>query len=190
MELTLAAVALVAEPGAFWTPEQFLGLPGVGPAAGEAEGLEAHGLQRDVADEDEEVGPGDGLAVLLLDRPQQAAGLVEVGVVRPAVERREALLTAAGAAAAVRGAIGPGAMPGQADEQAAVVAEIGGPPVLGVGHQGVEVGDHRIEIETLECRGVVEVGAQRVGTRIVLVEPFEAQVLRPPVAVGPTRAPA
>jgi hypothetical protein len=46
----------------------------------------------DVAGEDHQVGPGDLVAVLLLDRPEQAARLVEVAVVRPAVERREALL--------------------------------------------------------------------------------------------------
>jgi hypothetical protein len=44
-----------------------------------------------VAGEDHQVGPGDLVAVFLLDRPQQAARLVEVAVVRPAVERRKAL---------------------------------------------------------------------------------------------------
>ena len=83
-ELAFAAVALVAEPGAFGTPVQFFRLPDVGAAAGEAEGLEAHRFQRDVADENEQIGPGDLAAVFLLDRPQQAARLVEVDVVRPA----------------------------------------------------------------------------------------------------------
>ncbi len=106
VQLTLAAVALIAQPRAFRPPIELLRLPGVGPAAGEAEGLEAHGFQGDVADQDEEIGPGDGGAVFLLDRPEQAAGLVEVGVVGPAVERGEALLATAGAAATVAGAIG------------------------------------------------------------------------------------
>ena len=47
-ELTVAAVALVAtEPGLFGTPvDVLLGLPYVDPATGEAERLEAHGLER------------------------------------------------------------------------------------------------------------------------------------------------
>ena len=83
-ELAFAAVALVAEPGALGTPVELFGLPDVGAAAGEAERLEAHRFERDVAGEDHQVGPGDLAAVFLLDRPQQPARLVEVGVVRPA----------------------------------------------------------------------------------------------------------
>ncbi len=105
-KLAFAAVALVAEPGALRTPEQLFRLPHVGAAAGEPERLEAHRLERDVAGQDHQVGPGDLAAVLLLDRPQQPARLVEVGVVRPRVERREALLAGAGAAAAVGDAVG------------------------------------------------------------------------------------
>ena len=65
-ELALAAVTLVAQPRALRTPIEFLGLPGVGAAAGEAEGLETHRLQRDVADQHEEVGPGDLLPYFCL----------------------------------------------------------------------------------------------------------------------------
>ena len=130
VELALAGVALVAEPGVLGTPEDLLGLPDVLAAEAEAEGLEAHVLQGDVAGEHEQVGPRDLLAVLLLDRPQQAAGLVEVGVVGPAVERGEPLAAVAGAAAAVVDAVGAGGVPAQPDHQAAVVAEVGRPPVL------------------------------------------------------------
>ena len=56
-ELTLAAVALIAQPRAFRTPVQFFGLPYVRAAAGEAERLEAHRLERDVAREHHQVGP-------------------------------------------------------------------------------------------------------------------------------------
>ena len=94
-ELAVAAVALVAEPGVLGAPEDLVGLPDVLAAEAHAERLEPHRLQRDVAGVDEEVGPRDLLAVLLLDRPQQPARLVEVGVVGPAVERREALVAAA-----------------------------------------------------------------------------------------------
>ena len=101
VERVLAAVALVAEPGVLRTPEDLVGLPDVRAAEGEAEGLEAHVVVGDVAGEHQQVGPGQAAAVLLLDRQQQAAGLVEVGVVRPAVERGEALGAFTAAAAAV-----------------------------------------------------------------------------------------
>ena len=83
-KLAFAAVAFVAEPRALGTPVELFRLPDVGAAAGETERLEAHRLERDVAGENHQVGPGDFPAVLLLDRPQQPARLVEVGVVRPA----------------------------------------------------------------------------------------------------------
>ena len=165
LQLAFAAVALVAEPRALGPPEELFGLPHIGAAAGEAEGLEAHRLQRDVAGEDHQVGPGELAAVLLLDRPQQAPRLVEVRVVGPAVERREALLPGAGAAAAVGDAVGAGAMPGHADEQSAVVAEVRRPPVLRVGHQGMQVLDHGVQVEALELLGVVELLAHRIGQR-------------------------
>ena len=57
-KLTVAAVTLVAQPLGFRAPVNIIGwLPHVGAAAGKAEGLKAHGLHRDVAGEDEKVGP-------------------------------------------------------------------------------------------------------------------------------------
>ena len=101
LEITLAGVAFVPQPLGLGAPVDLLGLPDIRPAAGETEGLETHRLQGDVARQDQEVGPGDLPAVLLLDRPEQPARLVQVRVVGPAVEGREALLAGAGAAAAV-----------------------------------------------------------------------------------------
>ena len=49
VELALAGVALVAQPGVLGTPEDLLGLPDVLAAEAEPEGLEAHVLQGDVA---------------------------------------------------------------------------------------------------------------------------------------------
>ena len=170
VQLAFATVALIAQPGAFRAPEQFFRFPGVGTPASEAEGFEAHGLQRHVAGEHIEVGPREVAPVFLFDRPQQTAGLVQRGVVRPAVERSEALLTAASAATAIGDAVGPGAVPGEPDEQAAVVAEVGRPPVLGVGHQGVQVGDDRVEIKGFKRSGIVEITAVGIGARRVLVE--------------------
>ena len=183
-KLAFAAVAFVAEPRPLGTPVELLGLPDVGAAAGEAEGLEAHRLEGDVAGENHQVGPGDFPAVLLLDRPQQPARLVEVRVVRPAVQRREALLAGAGAAAAVGDAVGARAVPRHADHQPAVVAEVGRPPLLRVRHQGMQVLDHGIEVEALELLGVVERLAHRIGQGGVPVENLDVQLVRPPVAVA------
>src|SRR5262249_43676117 len=138
-ELTLAAVTFVAEPCALGTPIQFFGLPDIGAAAGKTERLEAHRPEGDVAGENPQVAPGDFAAVLRLDRPQQPARLVEIRVVRPAIEGREALLAGAGAAAAVGDAVSARAVPRHADHQPPVVAKVGGPPVLRLRHQGMQV---------------------------------------------------
>jgi hypothetical protein len=68
------------------------------------------------------------------------------------------------------------------------VAEIGGPPILGVGHQGVEILDHGVQVEALEFLGVVERLAHRIGARRMLAKAIEAQVVGPPVPVHPARA--
>ena len=109
-QIAFPGVALVgAHPGGFGAEVHIvIGLPGVWAAAGEAEGLEAHRLQRDVAGQDHQVGPGNFLAVLLLHRPQQPAGAVAGDIVGPAVERSEALLTASAATTAVISAVGAG----------------------------------------------------------------------------------
>ncbi len=135
-EIAIAGIALIAsEPRRFLAPiDVLVRLPDIGAAAAEAEGLEAHRLERDVAGEDQQVGPRDLLAVLLLDRPQQPARLVEIAVVRPAVQRRVALLAPAAAAAAIADAIGAGRVPRHADEQRSVVTEVRRPPRLRVGH--------------------------------------------------------
>ena len=184
-ELPVAAVALVAEPGVLGAPEDLLGLPDVGPPEAEAEGLEAHRLEGAVAGEDEQVGPGDLLAVLLLDRPEQPAGLVEVGVVGPAVERGEALLAGAAAAPAVGDAVGAGGVPAHADEERPVVAVVGRPPVLRRRHHVDDVPLQRVDVEGRELGRVVEVVVHRVGPGRVLVEDRQVELVRPPVLVRP-----
>ena len=185
VEITLALVAVTAEPGVFGTPEDvFLRDPDVGAATAEAEGLEAHGVEGDIAGEDHEIGPGDFFAVLLLDGPEQAAGLVEADVVRPAVKGCKTLGAHACAAAAIGDAVGTGAVPGHADEEWAVVAVIGGPPGLRISHEGVEVLDDGIEVEGLEFFGVVEGGSERVGKSGVLVEDGEVEAVGPPFGIG------
>ena len=183
-EFTVAAVALVLEPHPLGTPVHVvLGRPDVGATAAEAERLEPHRLERPVAREDQQVGPRDLLAVLLLDRPEQAAGLVEADVVGPTVQRGEALGTGAAAAASVGDAVGARRMPRHADEEPAVVAVVGRPPVLRVGHQRVDVGRQGVEVEAVELRRVVEVRSQRVGPGMVLAEDPQVQAVGPPVLV-------
>ena len=184
LEVPVAGVALVLQPLRLGAPvDVLIRLPDVLATAAEAEGLEAHRLQRDVAGEDHQVGPGDLPAVLLLDRPEQAARLVQADVVRPAVERREALLAPAAAAAAVADAVRAGAVPGHADEERPVVTEVRRPPVLRVGHQRREVLLQRREVEALELLGVVEVLAHRIGLGGMLVQEVQPQLVRPPVTV-------
>ena len=184
-EFAVTGVALIAQPSGFPAPIHILlGLPHVGPTAAEAEGFEAHRLERAIAGEHEQIGPGDFLAVFLFDRPEQPAGFVEVGVVGPAVERGKTLLTRTGAAATVGGAVGAGRMPSHADEERAIVAEVGRPPVLRVGHQRVEVFLQRRQIELLELRRVIEVPAHGIGQGGILVQDFQIELIGPPVAVG------
>ena len=77
LEIAIAAIALVAEPLVLAAPvDVLLGLPDIRSPAAEAECLEAHRLQRAIARQDQQVGPGNLVAVFLFDRPQQPTRLV------------------------------------------------------------------------------------------------------------------
>ena len=183
----VAAVGFVAggEPFGFAAPvDVLIGFPDVFAAAAEAEGFEAGGFEGDVSGEDHEVCPGDFAAVFLFDGPEEAAGFIEVAVVWPRVEWCEALLSATAAAAAIAGAVGAGAVPCHADEEAGVGAEVRGPPVLGVGHEGGEVFFEAVVVDGFEFGRVVEIRVHGVGFRGVLVEEFEFELVGPPIAVG------
>src|SRR5205823_5118695 len=91
VELAIAAVALISEPRLFRAPENLVGCPFVFSPEAEAERLEAHRFISNVAGEDDQIGPGDFPAVLLLDRPEQPPRFVEVRVVGPTVEGSKAL---------------------------------------------------------------------------------------------------
>jgi len=144
LEVGAAVVAVLVAPG----EEGLLGapvdglvrLPRVDTAAAVAKGWEAHVLERDVAGEDDQVGPRDAAAVLLLDGPDQPPGLVQAGVVGPAVERCEALLAHAGTSTAVEGTVCARAVPCHTDEKTAVVAKVSRPEGLRVPQLGLEVG--------------------------------------------------
>ena len=158
LKVAFTGVALVAQPLFLGTPVNiFLRFPHIFPTAGKPEHLKAHGFHGAVARQDHEVGPGDFLAVFLLDGPEQAASLIEIDIVRPAVEGRETLGTVAGTAAAIPHAVGAGAVPGHADEERPVVAVIGRPPLLGVRHQLVKVLLNFSQIELYKFFCVVKI---------------------------------
>ena len=76
-------------------------------------------------------------AVLLLDWQQEHAGLVEVAVVGPAVEWGKPVVAGAGSATTVFDSVSASSVPCHADHEAAVVAVVGWPPLLRVGHHGI-----------------------------------------------------
>ena len=164
----------------------FLGGPDVFAAEREAVSLQTHRLVSHRAGEEDQVGPGNLVAVLLLDRPQDAARLVEVAVIRPGVQRSEADVACAAAAATVCEAVGTSRVPGQANHQAAVVPPVSRPPFLAVGHQGEHILLQRFEIERLDGFAVVEVLPKGADLGVMLVKDVEVQGLRPPGRVGPT----
>ncbi len=189
LELTVAAVALVGQPLALRPPVNvFFRLPDVLAPAAETEGLESHRLQSDVTGEDHQVGPGYFPAVLLLDRPEQPARLVEAHVVRPTVEGRKSLCSGTRAASAIGDTVRAGAMPRHTDEERPIVAVVRGPPVLRCRHQGMEVLDHGIQVEALEFFRIIELLVHRIGQGGVLVQDLQVQLIRPPARIR--RAPA
>ena len=160
--------------------------PDIFAPTGETEGLEAHRLHGDVARENNEVGPGNFAAILLLDRPQQSARLVEVDVVGPAVDGCETLVAVPCTAATVTGAVSACTMPRHANEERPVVTVVRRPPVLRIGHQGSEVFLNSGQVEALKFFCVVEVSPHRAGLERMLVQDFQRKLVRPPVPVRRT----
>ena len=186
LQITFTGVTLViAQPSVLRTPVNvFLRLPHIHTATGKTKGLEAHGFQCHVTGQNEQISPGNLLTVLLLDRPQQTARFVEVAVVRPAIEWGKTLLTRTGSATPVAGSVGAGAVPGHADKQRTVVAEVGWPPILRIRHQRLQVFLQGCQVQAFECLGVIEICVHRVGQRGMLVQDGQLHLLGPPVAAG------
>ena len=93
-QVTVTAVAFVAEPLGFLTPvDIFFWFPHIFPATGESKGFKSHGLDGAITGEDHEIRPGNLLAILLLERPEQASGLVQAGIIGPTVEGGKTLGT-------------------------------------------------------------------------------------------------
>ena len=181
--LTSTVIALGGEPLLLGTPvDVLLWVPNVLAAKAKAVGLQAGGLVGHISSEDEEVGPGELVAVFLLDGPQQTTAFVEVAVVGPGVQGGEALGTSACAATAVSDPVGAGCVPGQANHEAAVMAPIGRPPLLAVGHECGEVFLHCRHVQFLHFLAVVE-ALERVGLGVLLVQDVQVEGGGPPLHV-------
>ncbi len=184
LEFPITTVPLVTEPGLLRSPvDVLLGFPDIRPPAAKPEGLESHRLEGAVARQDHQVGPGDLPAVFLLDRPEEAPGLVEVDVVGPAVERGKPLHAGSRAAPPVVNPVGTRGVPGHPDEERSVVPVVGWPPVLRGRHDLFDVLLQGREVEGLELGGIVEVLTHRVAGGRIRMEDPEIQLLGPPLLV-------
>ena len=177
----LVALGCIAHELILGAPvDVLLRVPDVFTAKGEAIGVQAHILIGDGARQQDQVGPAQLVAVLLLHRPQQAARLVEVAVIGPGVEGGKADVAACAATAPVHHPVRPGGVPGEADHQAAVMTPVCRPPVLTFVQQGLHIRLHGVEIQRLHFLTVVEVGAHRVCLAVMLVQDVQIQRGRPP----------
>ena len=190
-EITLTGIAAVLttgffEPDVFGSPVNvFLRRPCVRTTTAETKCLVTHGFHRDVPGQQEQVGPRNGVAVLLLDRPQKAAGFIKVAVVRPGIQGCEPLLTGIAATTTIRSSVGASGVPGHAYKERAVMAVVRGPPVLAVSHQRNKVGLQRRIVELFEGLSIINHAAEWVELRVVLVQHLQVQLIWPPFAVGP-----
>ena len=151
---TLATVAFVAQPLRLGAPVDILfRLPDIYAAAAETESFKPHILQCDIPRQNHQVGPRDLLSIFSLYGPKQAAGLVEVDVVGPAVYRCKALISGASAAAAVEDAVCAGAVPCHTDKKGTVMAVVGRPPLLRLSQNVPKIlfESFKIELRKLFC---------------------------------------
>jgi hypothetical protein len=64
------------------------------------------------------------------------------------------------------------------------MAEIGGPPLLRIGHQRGEVALHRRQVEAFEGAAIIIIVRHWIAGRRVLVEDRKIELVRPPQPVG------
>ncbi len=178
------AIAVVSKPLVLASPVRVVfGLPNVRSASTKTKDGSAHGFNGDLASENQKVSPTDGVAVLLLDGPEQASSLVEVAVVRPTVERSKPLCTGCATAAAIASAVGPSGVPGHSNEEGAVVTVISRPPVLAVGHQSVKVRLQASVVKVLERLSIVKIRTHWVGFHAVLMKDTKIESFWPPILI-------
>ena len=182
----ITAIGLIAggQPLVLCTPvDILLGSPDIGATATKAEGLEAHGLQCHVTGENVQISPGQLAAILLLHRPQQAASLIQVGVIRPAVDGSKALVASRSTATAISSTVSTSRVPSHADHKRTIVTVVCRPPVLGVSHYRCQIFLDLSQIELFEFGGIIELTAHRVRFRVVLVQDGKVELVRPPLFV-------
>ena len=163
-----------------------LRVPKIWATKSETKSLEPHRLVGNISGQNHQVCPAEFVAVFLFNRPQQTAGLVEVCVVWPRVQRGEALGATSPTTPAISGAVGTSRVPGHTNHQAAIVAPVGWPPVLAGGHKLVQVFFESIDVKFLDLFAVVKVCAQRVSFCVVLVQNIKIEGVRPPFHIGST----
>ena len=73
-------------------------------------------------------------------------------------------------------------------QKTTVVTKVGRPPVLGVGHQGVDVLLQCIVVELLELLDIVEISAEGVLSGVMLAQDVDPELVWPPVGVPGTSA--
>ena len=182
---TVAFVPGRTQPFLLGTPVDVLfRVPDVCPPEREAIHLQSHGLVGDVSGQDEEVCPTYLVAVLALDRPEEATRLVEVGVVRPRVQGCEPLVASATTTTSISNTIGTRGVPRHADHQATIVAPVGRPPWLAIGHEGRKVLLEGCNVKVPDHLAVVEPFSHGIGLAVVLVQDVEVQCIRPPIHRG------
>ena len=181
----VARIALIVQPGFFRAPIDILfRFPDIHAPTAKAEGLQAHGFDGAIAGQDEQIGPGNLVAVFLLHRPQQAARLVQIAVIGPGIFRREAMRARGGATTAIGGAISAGSMPGHTHKERPVMAVIRRPPGLRHRHQRENVILQRLQVELLERLGIAEARIHRVGFGGLLAQDAQIQLIGPPIIIG------
>ena len=136
-----------------------------------------------MSSEDHQVGPGQLVAVFLLNRPEQSSGLVEVCIVWPTIQGSKALRSLASATASVANAVGTCAVPRHADEERTVVPVVSWPPVLRGGHDLFDVLANGVQIECQELSRIVKICTQRIRAGWVLLENVKVELVGPPMSI-------
>ena len=94
------------------------------------------------------------------------------------------MLTRRCSTATIAGAICAGGMPCHTDEEWSVIAVIGRPPFLAVGHQGGDIVFQRLVIDRVEGFGIIEIIAVWIWAFAVFGEDIDLRRLRPPIGVA------
>ena len=183
-QMPIPTVALVSQPLTFRPPINILlRLPHIRPPTRKPEGLKSHRLQRHVPGQHHQVRPGNLVAILLLDRPQQPPRLVQIAIVRPAVQRRKPQRPKPRSPATIRHPIRPRTVPRHPNKERTIMPVIRRPPCLRRRHQLLQILPHRLQIQLLKRLRIIKITSQRIPLVRVLMQNLQVQLLRPPVAI-------